>query len=204
MSQDGNSALEVLHETTETEKLRAEIAELKALLQQGAADNVTHPAKFQGEAPKYRLNSSCFLEDDTLHVEGEEIEYLNSPNMEMVPINDAARKRMQEYIDLLTDIAREQAELRGQPFRGLITDKGVMIAQARQDAVRSAQNVSVISMPADKGEVPQMPQHEAAQAQARRRGRPPKSAAVVSSKAPEPVTRHGTMPAPILGTRNAS
>lgn len=182
-----------------TKALEEEVRELRARLEQYEGEKIHHH-DFGGEAPRYRLNENCYLEDDTLHFEGEEIEYLNQPNMSMVPLNEPAKRKLEEYIEALTRGAREDAERRGRPFTGLITDKGTLIAQAMQDARRAPEKV-VIAMPEIKGDVPAMPHTPEAQSIKRRRGRPPKERAVVSAKAPPAPTPNGPKPAPILGSR---
>lgn len=182
----------------EADALREENRELRDRLAQLEADKVISP-DFNGEVPKYLLNSAHFLEDDTLHEEGEEIEYLGRPTLDMVPLNDAGKARMQEEIDRQTTAQRNKALAAGRSFHGFERDPGTLIAQNLQDARREADKVVVISMPEAKGEVPTMPHTEQAQAIQRRRGRPSKSSMVVSSKpAPKP-ERPGPKPAAILG-----
>lgn len=206
MDNDGNTAGEALSTAAgldEIAVLKAQVGELQGALARYEGEKVLHP-KFQGEIPRYRLNVPCFLEDDTLHEEGEEIEYLGPPNMEMVPLNDAARHRMQLYIDELTESARVAAEINGRRFTGLITDRGTQIAVAMQDARRDAGNhtlgnAPVIAMPSEKGVVPAMPHLPEAVAQQRRRGRPPKASAVVSAKAPPKPGKASPQPVSIIG-----
>ena len=199
----GNSPREALDaqtdQTQEIETLRARLAEYEA-------GKVVAP-QFRGEIPKYKLNNTVFLEDETLHFEGDEIDYLGVPNMEMVPMNDAARQRMGDYIREQTACAREAAFAKGRPFVGLVVDQAQLIAENMQHARQTATKVEMVQMPEEKGIVYPMPNIPEAQAQARRRGRPPKSDAVVGVKTPPPPTRKGLMPEDIIGssyTRDAT
>jgi hypothetical protein len=173
------------HVLQDPEILRRENDELRARLKALEGDRVVHPEFPVGDLPLYRLNTTCFLDDDTLHPEGEELRYNGTPNFEMVPLNDAARARMQKFIDEQTDCARRRAESSGREFRGLITDNGTIIAQAMQDerqAERKGTFTPLIAMPVDKEDVPTMGNTETA-SQARRRGRPPKKHMVETVKA---------------------
>lgn len=159
------------------------VADLQARLEKYESANVI-AAPFQGEAPRYRLNNSVFLEDDTMHVEGEELEYWGVPNGEMVPLNEPARQKMRAYIEELTEAGRAAAEKNGRNFSGLVTDQGTIIAMHMQDARRAAKE-AVVAMPEDKGTVPVMPHTDEAKSIQRRRGRPPKSQLVSGVKQPQ-------------------
>lgn len=195
---EGNTATEALEAAADLQK-DAEIATLKARLAQYEEERVVRPS-FAGEIPRYRLNGRCFLEDDTLHEEGEVIEYLGTPNLEMVPQNDAAKKRLEIYIEELSEGARQKAQMMGRPFTGLVTDRGVMLAQSLQDARRSPDNVAIVKMPTEKGQIPQMPHTPEAAAQNRRQGKAPKGL-VVSAKLPPPPKRPDGTPIPVLGNQ---
>ncbi len=178
------------------EELQREIEELQAQLRAAAGeDNVLRPA-FPGQVPEYRLNAACFLED-TYFEEGSVIQFTDMPNLDMVPLNDAAKARMQEHIELLEAGARAKAASSGKPFTGIITDKGVLIANAMDDARAEAQVVK-IAMPVEKGPIPQMPHLPEAQAK-RPRGRPRKATlvqppgkpAVPGPEAPKVLGREG-------------
>lgn len=177
-----------------------EIDELRAKL--AAYENNVVKPEFHGEIPRYVLNGPCFLEDDTLHEEGEEIEYIGRPNFAMVPKNDAAKKRMQEELELQNQAYRNKARVVGRAYGGPPADMAEAIAQAMQDERRMIDRVQVVptvAMPEEKGEIPAMPHTEQAQAIRRRRGRPPKGSVVVSTKAaPKPGKPTPTPPA-ILG-----
>lgn len=191
MSNDGNTAGEAMAVFSQAEADKQKIAELEARLASYEADRVAYP-QFNGEVPKYQLNSPCYLDDQTLHMEGEVIEFTGVPNLEMVPLNDAAKARMDEYISEQEGGARAYADKRGRPFTGLSTDMGEVLARMLQDARHDAAAPAVhIASPELKGEVAIM-SHHAAEAQ-RKRGRPPKSS-VVSSKAP---VQQKIMPQPV-------
>lgn len=197
-----NSALDVLHDSNANVALLDQIAALQDRLAkyEDADKDIARP-KFAGEIPRYRLNTACYLEDDTLHVEGEEIEYLNTPNDQMVPLNDAARSRLTEYLEQLQHGQRLVAEKNGRNAPGVvILDKGELLAQMGQDIRREPQKVQAVQMPEDKGQVFAMPNLPEAQAQARRRGKN-KGSPVISAKAPAPPKRPGPNPEAVLGTR---
>ena len=178
---DENSSHDIMSQRNSDEllaKLRA-LEEEVAVLREKVPDNVVS-APFAGEAPRYQLNEAVFL-DDTLfeptmkdasgHLVTTELEFHGTPNLSMVPLNEPAKRKMQEFIDYLTECQRERDTAVGRQFTGLITDKGVMLAQANQDARRGM--AAPIAMPAIKGSVPTMTHTQEAQQQAKRRGRPP-------------------------------
>lgn len=185
---DPNSAHDVMNATRQDDALMRRMRELEAenaALRARNPDNVVrHPAPFVGEIPRYRLNDPVFFDDTLINAETfdpiskqwhpTEIEYTETPNLSMVPVNDAAKAKMEEYIEYLTDNQRRKAESQGRIFTGLVTDRGVMIAQDMQDA-RAEARVATVRMPEDKGFVPSMPHTDEARALERRRpGRPRK------------------------------
>ena len=91
---------------------------------------------------------------------------------------------MQEYIEYLTDNQRRKAESQGRVFTGLVTDRGVMIAQDMQDA-RAEARVATVRMPEDKGFVPSMPHTDEARALERRRPGRPRKVTVVAPTSTE-------------------
>lgn len=149
--------------------------------------------KFAGEAPKYKLNEPCFLADTYIPKEST-IEWFGPPNLEMVPLNEPAKRAMEEHIEQLTNGARQKAELAGRQFNGLINDKGIMIAQAQIDMRNAVAEANrVIALPTDRGEVPLMPHTPQAQAIAKRKpGRPKKLGTVTAP--PQKVKRMGENP----------
>jgi len=104
--------------------------------------------------PRYRLLAPCYLEDDTLHVEGEEIWYTGCPNEEMEPLNELARVRSREYIDSLDDAARAVAAAKNRPFTGRLTDHAAL-DQAIDD-VRAEQRAKTV-LPVSREDVPIRP-----------------------------------------------
>lgn len=104
------------------------------------------------EMPAYRLLSPCYLEDDTLHVEGEEIIYLGIPNEEMAPLNEAAREASTAYLEHLDDAARAVSAARNMPFLGRAALLDQAIDHARAEAKRGP-----VVLPRDRGEVPIRP-----------------------------------------------
>lgn len=131
--------------------------------------------------PRYRLLSACYLEDDTLHVEGEEIWYVGIPNEEMEPLNELARNRSREYIESLDDAARAVAAARNRPFNGRMTDHAA-IDQSIDDARRAAREVVVL--PVSREDVPIRPDLATPAQKAQRDATRPKR--VLGSKAPGP------------------
>lgn len=200
---EGNTAGEVVSATTGDPKDR-EIADLRAKLAQYEADKVARPS-FNGEVPRYKIvdPKGVFLEDDTLHTEGEIIDYLGAPNIDaMLPMNAAAEERVDAEIRHLTSCAQEAAQLNGRPFRGLIRDGGTIIATALQDARRDAGNLTLGSLPhirraVDRGDVPVMP--HTPEAVARRRGKPGKAQNVVAVQPPAPRQKEAPKPVNVVG-----
>ena len=137
---------------------------------------------FTGEAPRYLLNEPCFL-DDTWFGTGTQIDYLGTPNLTMVPMNDPARRKIDEHIEMLQTGARRKAAASGRDFHGLVSDRNVLLDLARLDAQSAAEApVPVIAVPVPHGTVPAMPHTDEARAMARRGpGRPRK---VIASEGP--------------------
>jgi hypothetical protein len=188
---DPNSAHDVMNATMQDGALMRRLRELEqkvAGYEAAQGSNVVRP--FAGEAPRYRLNESVYF-DDTLFEPGTEIEFIDCPNLSMVPLNEPAKRAMDDYIEHLTSCQREKEEGAGREFRGLITDRGVMIAQGLQDARREARGPTV-AVPQDRGFVPSMPHTPEAQAMAKRGpGRPRK---VVAATPPPQPGRPGPKP----------
>ena len=179
-----NNQHDVLAATDPNNPVLQRLRQLEEEVAQYRQSNVVNPP-FAGEAPRYRLNEACFF-DDTYIPEGNEIAYTDTPNLSMVPLNDPAKRAMEAYIEFLTSCQQEKEEGAGRVFRGLITDRGVMLAQGLQDARREARGPSV-TMPTDKGTVPSMPNTDEARALAKRGpGRPPK---VLTNRPPPPPAR---------------
>lgn len=90
------------------------------------------------DRPVYRILSEkgFFGPDDSLHPEGEIIVLWDTPNEDMEPMNDMARKVFDSYIDTLEASAQKVAELNGRHFAGRPRSKEDMIANASADARR--------------------------------------------------------------------
>ena len=156
----------------ENDELRRKLAELQANVVQG---------QFRGEMPRYQLNEPGYY-DDTFFERGSVIDFLDPPNLSMVPMNEPARRAMAQEIALQTEGAQEVAALRGRRFFGLVTDRNVLIDTAMADAKAQATALvpaPEIKMPTAIGQVPAMPHMPEAQAAQRRGpGRPRKAMAV--------------------------
>ena len=190
MSDHENNPNAVLTEqSTDPEtRMRAENASLRRRLAELEKSNVVNGG-FSGVAPRYMLNEPGYY-DDQLCGKGDVIEWWSAPNLTMCPLNDPAKRRIDEYIAELEDGARAKAFQHGRVFTGLTTDRGVLLDLANQDArSQASQPVPVIQVPQPYGEIPSMPHLPDAVAQAKRgRGRPRKLASVESA----PV--HGQQP----------
>lgn len=86
--------------------------------------------------PVYKIlaEHGFFGPDCKLWKEGEVIIYTDEPNLEMKPMNAAARDAMDKYVSKMTEFARAKAEKDGKPFSGLPVD----MISALDDAVESA------------------------------------------------------------------
>lgn len=180
---------------------RAEIenASLRARLAQMEQANVVN-GRFAGEAPKYLLNEPCFL-DNTFIDRGTVIEFIDEPNMSMVPMNEPARRAMEAHIERLETGARRKAHMAGRDYYGLVTDRNIIIDTARQDMMQEVAQaaVPVIQMPVPHGTVPAMP-HTPEAAAAARRGKPGKPSKMAVVAEPVQQGRPGAdMGAPMLG-----
>lgn len=196
-SGNGNADIATLLATIKSLQERVDVFEGREVLR---------PA-FDGEVPKYRIQSPVFLENDTLYEEGDVIDYLGTPNQEMMPLNDAAQARMKDYIGYLNECAREKANMYGRTFIVPVGDHAAMIAQNFADerkAVQAGANlVPLIQMPVERAEVPPMPHTPEALARARRTGVVPRQELIVSAvAAPKPTNPGIGMQDKILG-RNA-
>ena len=163
-------------------RLKEEVASLRQQLASLQRDNVVQGG-FRGEAPRYSLNEPGFY-DDTWFPAGSVIDYIDAPNLSMVPLNDPAKRAMTEHISQLEHGARTKAAMAGREYFGQVNDRNVLIDLARQDAKAQAAQVPppVIQMPIAHGQVPAMPHIDSEMANERRgRGRPRK---VVASSEP--------------------
>lgn len=179
---DSNNQHDVLAQHHSTPHLARENEELRRRLAELERSNVVSGA-FAGEAPRYLLNEPVQF-DDTFFEKGATIDTFETPNLAMVPLNDPARRKMEEYIEYLEAGARAKAAMKGQAFLGLTTDRGQMLAEALADARAEANApVPVIAMPQPIGQVPAMPHTDDAKAAQRRGpGRPRK--VIASTEAP--------------------
>ncbi len=121
--------------------------------------------------------------DDTYFPAGSIIDFVDTPNLSLVPMNEPAKRAMAEHIGILEHGARAKAALAGREYFGQVNDRNVLLDLARLDANKAAAApVPVIQMPVPHGQVPAMPHTDDARAREQRRpGRPRK---VLSSEAP--------------------
>lgn len=177
---DKNAVLRAQHDPDG--QLARENADLRAKLAALQSANVLRGA-FAGEAPKYLLNEAGFY-DDTHFPAGSVLEFLDTPNLSMAPLNEPARRALEAYIAGQEEGARRVAALRGRDFFGLVSDRNVLIDLARQDATAdAAAPVPVIQMPEPHGQVPAMP-HIPTAAAKRGPGRP---RTVLRAEGPAPI-----------------
>jgi len=181
-SNDPNDALR-LHDPV---ALAHENADLRARLAAFEETRVARPA-FAGEAPRYYLNGPCFLGDgneQTHYATGTTLEYWGEPNMDMAPMNDPARRATEGMIARLTEAGQRAAAFNNREFRGLVTDRNILIDQAMIDAKMKAAAAAVpaITAPVAHTEPPAM--SHLPEAQARRRN--VRSGLVGAVQAPAP------------------
>ena len=177
---DSNNPNDVLAQHDPAARLARENASLREQL--ARLQNNVVPGGFVGEAPRYQLNEPGFY-DDTWFAAGTIIDFLDTPNLTMVPMNEPAKRAMQAHIEHLEYGARKKAALSGRDYHGLVTDRNVLIDIARLDAQNAADApIPVIAMPQPHGAVPAMPHTDEARAAAKRGpGRPRK---VIASAEP--------------------
>ena len=95
MSDPGNDKASVLAYQTGNDELERLRRENEALRSRYEPSNIAE-SDFGGEQPRYRLNERGFYGygmDCRLYEPGDEIVYLDHPNLTMVPLNDAARRQ---------------------------------------------------------------------------------------------------------------
>ena len=100
------------------------------------------------DIPAYQLKSACFL-DDTLYPEDFCLTWPDEPNLEMVPLNDLARKEMKKYVEKLDECGRKAAEKAGKYYNSLAD----AMDNARAIELQESKKVGVIT---GKKQVPLM------------------------------------------------
>lgn len=181
---DENSQHDVLSRHADPAFLARENASLRERLAALEQANVV-TGQFRGEVPRYQLNEPCFL-DDTFFDRNTVVEWVGVPNLSMVPMNEPARRLMEQFVQDQTEAGRIAALRNGRPFAGLTNDRGLLLEAALEDARRVAQDspAPVVKMPEPIGDVPPMPHTMEAQAAKARRGRQPRAVAVEGRPAP--------------------
>jgi hypothetical protein len=143
------------------------------------------------DLPRYRILNypGFFAENDTLYPPDTEIVYTGVPNEQMLPLNDAAKKAMDAYLDGL-----EQHHRKSMADRGLSPD--IRRPRDLSDAleVEAAAQKKARVYAAAEGEVPQMPNLA--------RGAQKAGADKIVEAKPMKIER--TKPVPILGAMNQS
>jgi hypothetical protein len=188
MSDQSNDQNDVLARHSAEMRMARENAELRARLSK-FENNVTEGDFHRGEVPKYYLNDPIYL-DDTYFDRGSSIETWETPSHTCwVPLNEPARVRVQEHLDLCTYGAQRKAAREGRAFTGLVNDRNVLLDEAFQDARAASPTPLVMPTKRDPRDIPPMPHTPEAQAAERRKpGRPRK---VISVELPNSDSRLG-------------
>ena len=128
------------------------------------------------ERPAYRVLdvAGFYGDDDTLHAEGAEIYFDGDPCVEMEPLNEPARIKMNELLERLDNEGRKAADKAGRPYVGRprTLDGALELASAiqRQEmAVMGAEKHKESITPVNRDEIQLLGQPEK-----RGRGRPKK------------------------------
>jgi hypothetical protein len=121
----------------EVERLRRELAERDAELE--AYRGPREPSEQDGEAPLYRLLTQHYLgssmADWRIYDAGSVVEFHDVPNLNMVPLNDAAKRRMEAEVEHQRSCQAEVFAASGAGHGGgLISDLHQLLDHARQDA----------------------------------------------------------------------
>jgi len=154
--------------------------------------------RFKGEAPRYFLNGPCFLgegPEQTHFPAGTTLEYWGEPNMDMAPLNEPASRATQAMIGRLTEAGQRAAAFNNREFRGLVTDRNMLIDQAMIDARMKAAAAAVqpVLAPVAHSAPPATPHMP--EALARRRGAGGGLVGAVQAPAPQaPDLGAGTAP----------
>lgn len=183
MSDFDDNSPAAMRRLNDPEALFRENESLRDRLEKLERQNVVE-GKFQGEAPQYYINEPGVYLDDTHWPGGMTIDYIGTPNLSMVPMNDPAKRIMGEFIERLEAGARKVAARNGREYFGLVTDRNVLIGDAMEQAKRDATApIPIIQVPQPTNDIPVMPHTPEAQAQIARRGRG-RPAKVVASESP--------------------
>src|ERR1035437_4721921 len=94
-----NDSNRVLAEHDPNSILARENADLRSRLASLERSNVANGG-FSGVVTQYQLNEAGFY-DDTWFAAGTVIDYIDTPNLSMVPLNDPAKRAMQDHIETL-------------------------------------------------------------------------------------------------------
>jgi hypothetical protein len=193
---DSNNQNDVLR-LHDPEALQRENTSLRERLARLEQQNVIE-GRFVGEAPRYLVNDPGVVLDDTLWPGGTTIDYIGVPNMSMVPLNDPAKRAMEDLIARLENGARKVAARNGREFLGLhnLGDRNQLLDLAMADAKNQADSAPIIRTPEPTQGVPAMP-HLVQDVVKRGRGRPPKVVASQPAQSARPAT-NADLGAPML------
>jgi hypothetical protein len=103
------------------------------------------------ELPKYRvLNEQGFYADDNLFAEGTEVFYEGIPNQQLEPLNEAAEKKMGEFLVALRAGSKQLSAAAGIPIKDqaiLNEDNAMRLARIVSPQAASRVNVPIMSAP---------------------------------------------------------
>lgn len=150
--------------------------------------------------PVYRLLKDCFMEDDTLHPEDEEIAYVGTPNEWMEPLNEPARVKMTAYLEYLDDCQRAVDAKAGREFTGRLTDLGDILARVRGDTKAEVEQEArkAVVMPARTGPIPSRGDTKMGQAAKKA------NSGILATKAPKQSRARQLGPTEVIGITNRS
>ncbi len=75
------------------------------------------------DKPVYKTRSACFLANELIG-EDKLIVWEKEPNLEMIPVNELAEKKFEDFLDKIDSYAQKKAEKAGNEFRSIKQDYG--------------------------------------------------------------------------------
>ena len=154
----------------------------------------------RSDTPLYRQCNphGFFADDDTLYPEGSTFYWLDTPNEFMEPLNEAARRKMSDYLDHLDDLAKKHAEKMGRPFYGRPRELSDAIGQAREDAITTRDGKEASATPGKKKIIATKRAPVSPQGHMAKRARP---TSIQGAQMPPPDVPSSDKPINILGSR---